>query len=134
MPRRPLAGAGLRSHCPHAHAQHQRAHMQATNHKALAAQLPTQLACAHEGKLQVQFVHLAHQSQLGFVYAMGQVVRAISADAKKPSLCADRQVAVSVNHRFALSKPALVSAHSKKLFSSVSCPILACSDTRSTAG
>src|SRR5262245_43165854 len=39
-----------------------------------------------------------------------------------------------VDHRFALSKPALVSAPSKKSFSSVSSPILACSDFTSTAG
>src|SRR5260370_14672465 len=39
-----------------------------------------------------------------------------------------------MNHRFALSHPALVSAPSKKSFSSVSSPILACSDFTSTAG
>jgi hypothetical protein len=40
----------------------------------------------------------------------------------------------AVDHRFALSKPALVSAPSKKSFSSVSSPILACNDFTSTAG
>jgi len=35
---------------------------------------------------------------------------------------------LTVDHRFALSNPALVSAPSKKSFSSVSSPILACSD------
>ena len=35
----------------------------------------------------------------------------------------------TVDHRFALSNPALVSAPSKKSFSSVSSPILACSDS-----
>src|ERR1700731_1641336 len=39
-----------------------------------------------------------------------------------------------INHRFALSHPALVSAPSKNSFSSVSSPILACSDFTSTAG
>jgi hypothetical protein len=38
-----------------------------------------------------------------------------------------------LDHRFALSKPALPSAPSKKSFSSVSSPILACSDFTSTA-
>jgi hypothetical protein len=40
----------------------------------------------------------------------------------------------AVNHRFALSKPALLSAPSKKSFSSVSSPILACRDFTSTGG
>jgi hypothetical protein len=39
---------------------------------------------------------------------------------------------VTVNHRFALSNPALVSALSKKSFSSVNWPILACSGARLT--
>jgi hypothetical protein len=39
-----------------------------------------------------------------------------------------------VDHRFALSKPALPSAPSKKSFSSVSSPILAWSDFTSTVG
>src|SRR5664280_2575299 len=46
----------------------------------------------------------------------------------------DRQIGLAVDHRFALSNPALVSAPSKKSFSSVSSPILACSDFTSMAG
>src|SRR6202011_613241 len=46
----------------------------------------------------------------------------------------DRQIVLTVDHRFALSSPALLSAPSKKSFSSVSSPILACSDFTSTAG
>jgi hypothetical protein len=42
------------------------------------------------------------------------------------------RVVVTVDHRFALSNPALVSARSKKSFSSVSCPILACSGCQVT--
>jgi len=38
----------------------------------------------------------------------------------------DRQVVGAVNPLLALGRPALVSAFSKKSFSSVSCPILAC--------
>jgi hypothetical protein len=41
---------------------------------------------------------------------------------------------LTVDHRFALSNPALLSALSKKSFSSVSSPILACSDFTSRAG
>jgi hypothetical protein len=43
----------------------------------------------------------------------------------------DRKVVLRVDHRFTLSNPALVSAPSKKSFSSVSSPILACSAFRS---
>ena len=56
---------------------------------------------------------------------LGEGANAAPADAQRFGLSADRQVAVSVNHRFALSNPALVSARSRKSFSSVSCPILA---------
>jgi len=41
---------------------------------------------------------------------------------------------LTVDHRLALSNPALVSAPSKKSFSSVSSPILAWSDFTSIAG
>src|SRR5437764_8515681 len=41
---------------------------------------------------------------------------------------------VAIDHRFALSRPALPSAPDKKSFSSVSSPILACSDFKSTVG
>src|SRR5215218_7849753 len=40
----------------------------------------------------------------------------------------------TVDHRLALSRPALLSAPDKKSFSSVSSPILACSSFRSTGG
>src|SRR3954454_2034303 len=40
----------------------------------------------------------------------------------------------TVDHRFALSRPALLSAPDKKSFSSVSSPIFACSSFRSTGG
>jgi hypothetical protein len=38
----------------------------------------------------------------------------------------DRKLVLAVNPRLALSKPAWVSACSKKSFSSVRCPILTC--------
>src|SRR3979490_2046810 len=63
-----------------------------------------------------------------------QVVDAATADTQNLRLLRDRQIVLAVDHRFALSKPALVSAPSKKSFSSVSSPIFACSDFTSTAG
>jgi hypothetical protein len=55
-------------------------------------------------------------------------------EAQNLRLLGVRQIVLTVNHRFALSYPALLSAPSKKSFSSVSSPILACSDFTSTAG
>ena len=46
--------------------------------------------------------------------------------AKNLALPADRQTMVAVDHLLALNRPALLSAFSKKSFSSVSSPILAC--------
>jgi|TARA_B100001059_G_C17421666_1_gene373502 hypothetical protein len=49
-----------------------------------------------------------------------------SGDAKNLGLFAHRKFVVCINHRFELSKPTLMSALSKKSFSDVSSPILAC--------
>ena len=51
---------------------------------------------------------------------------AVAAYANQFGLPFDRKHMPAVDYRFALSNPALVSALSKKSFSSVSCPILAC--------
>src|SRR6202022_2582133 len=59
---------------------------------------------------------------------------AAAADLQNLCLLGDRQIVFTIDHRFALSHPALVSAPSKKSFSRVSSPILACSDFTSTAG
>jgi len=55
-------------------------------------------------------------------------------DVQSVRLPRERQIMLTVDHRFALSNPALVSAPSKKSFSSVSSPNLACSAFTSTAG
>jgi len=47
---------------------------------------------------------------------------------------ADRQLRLTVCHRFALSNPALVSAFPKKSFSNASWPIFACKACKSTGG
>src|SRR5438876_4036026 len=62
------------------------------------------------------------------------IVDAATADVQSLRLLGDRQIVRTVDHRLALSSPALLSAPSKKSFSSVSSPILACSDFTSTAG
>src|SRR3954454_9109357 len=82
----------------------------------------------------MQLVDPTHDGEVGYRYRAWQVIDAAAADLANLRLFDDRQIVLAVDHRFALSKPALVSAPSKKSFSSVSAPILACSDFTSTAG
>src|SRR5882672_11555764 len=102
------------------------------------ATLQSQQASQHprtgEGILQMQPVETPHDLEVGGRYRARQVIDAAPADPQNLSLLGDRQIVLTVDHRFALSNPALVSAPSKKSFSSVSSPILACSDFTSTAG
>src|SRR5260370_451590 len=62
------------------------------------------------------------------------VTHAPQAEPQNLTLPGDRPFVLTVDHRFRLSTPALVSAPSKKSFSSVNSPILACSDFTSMAG
>src|ERR1700721_3508236 len=82
----------------------------------------------------MQPVETPHDFQVGRRHRARQVVDAAAADAQNLRLLADRKIVLTVDHRFALSKPALPSAPSKKSFSSVSSPILACSAFTSMAG
>src|SRR6266481_7871348 len=81
----------------------------------------------------MQLVHPAHHGEIGCGNRSGQIIHTATADLQGLRLFADRQFVVTVDHRFALSKPALLSAPPKKSFSSVSSPILAWSDFTSTA-
>src|SRR6195952_3027528 len=102
------------------------------------APLQSQQAAQHtrtgEGILQVQPIQTLHDGEIGFRHRTRQAINAAPTDPQSLSLLGDRQIVLTVDHRFALSNPALVSAPSKKSFSSVSSPILACSDFTSTAG
>src|SRR3954454_5212905 len=80
----------------------------------------------------MQSVETTHHLQLAHRYRPWQIVDTATANAQNLRLLGDRQIVLTVNHRFALSNPALLSAPSKKSFSSVNCPILACSAFRST--
>src|ERR1700680_2138073 len=82
----------------------------------------------------MQTINTAHDCEVGFRHRARQVVHAAAADTQHLGLPGNRQFVLTVDHRFALSNPALVSAPSKKSFSSVSSPILACSDFTSTTG
>src|SRR5207237_484449 len=87
-----------------------------------------------EGELQMQPVEAPHDRKVGFRHRPRQVIDATPANVQRLCLSGDRQIVRAVDHRFALSRPALLSAPSKKSFSSVSSPILACNDFTSTAG
>src|SRR3954469_3119888 len=89
---------------------------------------------ARERELQVQFVHPAHAGEIGRGHRSGPVVDAATTDPERFGLLGDRQIMGAVDHRFALSRPALLSAPDKKSLVSVSSPILACSVFTSTAG
>src|SRR2546425_10274624 len=100
----------------------------------IGRQKPSQHPRSREWELQMQPVETPHDREVGLRHRARQIVDAAAADAQNLRLPGDRQIVLTVNHRFALSNPALVSAPSKKSFSSVSSPILACSDFTSMAG
>jgi hypothetical protein len=58
----------------------------------------------------------------GFRHRPQQVVDAATADVQSFRLLGDRQIVCTVDHRFALSSPALVSAPSKKLRAALRTP------------
>ena len=82
----------------------------------------------------MQRVDPPHHRQIGRRSPAGQVVDAAPAELQGGGLLGDRECVGPVDHRFALSIPALLSAPSKKSFSSVISPIFACSVFKSTAG
>ncbi len=85
-----------------------------------------------EGKLQMQPVDLAHEFEIGRRRRARQVIHRAARKTRGLGLFRDAQRMTTVDHRFALSNPALVSAPSKKSFSSVNSPIFACKLFKST--
>src|SRR5712691_8617001 len=116
------------------HPLHQRLHVPTADLAPLGSQQASQHSRAGERKLQMQPVETSHNLQVARRYQTWQIIDTATADAQNPRLLCDRQIVFTVDHRFALSNPALLSAPSKKSFSSVSSPILAWSDFKSTAG
>jgi hypothetical protein len=108
--------------------------MPAAGLEAFGDQKIAQHATARERKLEMQFVHPAHQREVGGRGWPRPVIDAAPADVEHLGLSGDRQIMRAVDHRLALSKPALPSAPAKKSFSSVSSPILAWSTVKSAAG
>src|SRR5450432_2049927 len=91
----------------------------------LGSQQAFQQPRSRKGEFQMQPVEMSHDREVGFRHRTWLVVDAAAADIECLGLPGDRQVMRAVDHRFALSRPALLSAPSKKSFSSVSSPILA---------
>src|SRR5437879_13536139 len=108
--------------------------MPAADLAPLQSQQASQHARTGEGILQVQPIETLHDRQIGVRHRARQIVDAAAANLQNLRLPGDRQIVFTVDHRLALSNPALVSAPPKKSFSSVSSPILACSDFTSMAG
>jgi hypothetical protein len=79
---------------------------------------------APERVFQVQFVDAAHERQVGVADTSGQVVNRAPADGQQFGLARGGQGVITVDHRFALSNPALVCAPDKKCSSSACWPDL----------
>ena len=78
-----------------------------------------------EHRYQMELVDPTHQRQRCCRHWRRLVVRGRPREFQELALPHDGQFVRSVDHRFALSNPALMSACSKKSFSSASCPIFA---------
>src|SRR5215831_2202072 len=118
----------------HPHPPHQCSHMTPAHLAPLGSQQPLQHARASEGELQMQLVHAPHQCKIGGRHRTRLVVKTATTDVQHGRLPRQWEIMITVNHRLALSNPALSSALSKKSFSSVSSPIFACSALMSTSG
>src|SRR3954471_7391513 len=89
---------------------------------------------AREREVEMQLVHPAHDGEIGRGHGSRQVIDAAPADVQSLRLAGDGQLVRPVDHRLALSRPALLSAPSKKSFVRVSSPILAWRVLTSTGG
>lgn len=63
----------------------------------------------------MQPVEPSHDREVGGRHWTRQIIDTATADLQNFRLFRDRQVVLTVDHRFALSRPALLSAPSKKL-------------------
>lgn len=129
-----LAGVGLAIQRLNAHTPHQRAHVTTANLDTSQGQQVAQHPATGKRVVQVQAIDEFHQRQIAFTDRPRLVIHTASTDGQRLGLAGQRQCVAAVDHRFAFSKPALVSAPSKKSFSNVSSPILACNDFTSIGG
>ena len=118
---------GLDSHAPH-----QGSDMPATHHQALLPEQIAQHTATRKGIPQMELVDAPHLPQIGGCDRTTAIVGAAAADVERFGLFLDGKIVLGVDHFLALRSPAWVSAPSKKSFSRVNSPILACSVLRST--
>jgi hypothetical protein len=110
-----VAGLGLRRartaiESLYPYPPHQRFDMSTADPAPLGSQQASQHSQAGEGKLQMQPVETSHGLRFGRGHQTWQVVDTATADVQNVRLLCDRQVVLTVDHRFALSNPALLSA------------------------
>ena len=101
--------------------------------ETLLAEQTAQHPAAGKRIIQMQLVDAPHQPQVLVRDRMRPKVGAAAADTQCLGLLLDGQLVRGADHCFTLSIPALLSAPSKKSFSSARATILACSVLRSTA-
>src|SRR5271154_4920175 len=89
-------------------------HMLAADLAPLQSQQTSQHARTGEGELQVQPIQMPHDGEVGGRHWSRQIINAAAADLQNFGLLGDRQIVSTVDHRFALSNPALVSAPSPR--------------------
>ena len=104
------------------HPLHQRLHVPTADLVALANQQTMQHPRPGERMLQMQPVETTHHLQVACRHRARQIIDTAAADAQDLRLFADRKSVFAVDHRLALSKPALLSAPSKKLVTALRAP------------
>ena len=132
MPRLRLRRARAPVKCLDPHAPHQRFDVTPAGLAPIGSQKTAQHPRPRKRELQMQPVDLAHEFEIGRRHRARQVIHRAARKAGGLGLFRDAQRMITVDHRFALSNPALVSAPSKKSFSSVNSPIFACKLFKST--
>jgi len=110
-----FAGVRAAVNCLDFHALHQCRDMAAANRNPFAVQHVAQHSTARERVIEMQFVEPPHDFQILGRYGPRLVIDGAPANAERLRLPGDRKVVIPVDHRFALSMPALVSAPSKKM-------------------
>ncbi len=113
MGRMPLSGAGLAIHGGDPHAPHEAGHTPPPNGLAVLSEESAQHPSPGKGILEMQLVNPAHQGQFAIGHGRRLIVGRRACHAEQLALPNDRQGMSSVDHRVALSTPALMSAPSK---------------------
>jgi hypothetical protein len=97
--------------------------MPAADLAPLGGQQASQHSRTGERELQMQPVKPSHCREIVGRHWTRQIINAAAADLQSFRLPGDRQIVLTVDHRFALSNPALVSAPSKKTMRGAALPL-----------